>query len=215
MKNKIDLFLEIADDFGRASDEKIEMILNDSEYREIHSIISKTACAIIPSPEVDIDREWQRFCSNNFDKKRPGAFARLSAFYTRNAAAIVVWAVAGLAVVAATIGVRNYLADEWQEPIVKPGFVRVNPLATADTADATEVPVPENIVFKNQPLATIISAIAEYYGATVQFENADCGDLRLYFQWSRSQSLEEVVEQLDNFEQVNISLADQTIIVAK
>ena len=67
------------------------------------------------------------------------------------------------------------------------------------------------MVFDNEPLKTIADKIAEYYGYEVEFNNEASESLRLYFRWNQENTIEEVVERLNNFEQIHIVIKDNTI----
>lgn len=218
MKDKIDRFLDIVNEIDGVSDENLKEILNDKELMEIQSAVSKTADALTETPKVDIDSEWQTFSEEHLGHKRRGFVAMLSNFVSRNAAAVILCTVATLAVVAATIGVHYSVKrhNEAQQPAHESREVaELNNTVKPDTIPVTtqsEGPA-EIIVFKNRSLGNILPVIAEYYGATVVFETASTKELRLYFQWDKSQSLEVIVEQMDSFEQLDIKLIDNTITV--
>ena len=66
-------------------------------------------------------------------------------------------------------------------------------------------------MFDNEPLKTIAGKIGEYYGYQVEFSNEAAESLRMYFRWDQENTVEEVVERLNNFEQIHIEIKDQTI----
>ena len=73
--------------------------------------------------------------------------------------------------------------------------------------------MPQTIVFKGENLETILADIARYYGASVKFNQDAAKSLQLYFEWNQALPLNEVVEQLNNFEQINITLTDNVLTV--
>ena len=73
--------------------------------------------------------------------------------------------------------------------------------------------MPETIVFKGESFEKILADIAGYYGATVAFNQASAKSLKLYFEWNQALPLNEVVGQLNNFEQINITLTDKVLTV--
>ena len=78
---------------------------------------------------------------------------------------------------------------------------------------AAVAPLPETILFKGESLETILADIAKYYGASVKFNQDAAESLQLYFEWNQALPLNEVVEQLNNFEQINITLTDKALTV--
>lgn len=82
---------------------------------------------------------------------------------------------------------------------------------TISSVEATKAKAAEIIVFDDEPLETILKKISEYYDCKVTFSNEASKSLRLYFRWNPENTLEEVVEQLNNFEQIHIIIKDKTI----
>ena len=59
-------------------------------------------------------------------------------------------------------------------------------------------------MFENEPLDKIMKKIAEAYGVEVKFNSSETASLHLYYKLDPSLPLDEVVEQLNTFEQINI-----------
>lgn len=218
MKDNIDRLLDVLEHPEKYSDAEVEQLLTDPEAREVYDILRRTADVSAPVPEINIDDEWRRFEAKQ-PKHRPLIFRWLSFVASRNAAAVVIALVGTLAVVAATIGVTHYfIADnelaqtEQTEPQKRTNIANAN-VAPTDTIPSETTPLPETIVFKGENLERILADIAEYYGATVKFKQDDAKSLKLYFEWDQSLPLNEVVEQLNNFEQINITLTDKVLTV--
>lgn len=218
MKDNIDRLLDALEHPEKYSDAEVEQILADPEAREVYDILRKTADVSAPVPEINIDDEWRRFEAKQ-PKRRPVILRWLSFMASRNAAAVVIALVGTLAVVAATIGVTHYfIADnelaqtEQTEPQKRTNIANAN-VAPTGTIPSETTPLPETIVFKGENLERILADIAEYYGATVKFNQDAAKSLKLYFEWNQSLPLNEVVEQLNNFEQIDITLTDKVLTV--
>lgn len=218
MKDNIDRLLDALEHPENYSDAEVEQILTDPEAREVYDMLRKTADASTQVSEINIDDEWRRFEAKQ-TKRRPLIFRWLSFVASRNAAAVIIALVGTLAVVAATIGVTQYfIADkemaqtEQTEPQKQTAIADSN-VAPTDTIPAETTPLPETIVFKGENLERILADIAEYYGATVKFNQDAAKSLKLYFEWDQSLPLNEIVEQLNNFEQINITLTDKVLTV--
>ncbi len=218
MKDNIDRLLDALEHPENYSDAEVEQLLTDPEAREIYDMLHKAADVSSPVPEINLDEEWRRFEAKQ-PKRSPLIFRWLSFVASRNAAAVVIALVGTLAVVAATIGVTHYfIADkelaqtEQTEPRKQTDIANAN-VAPTDTIPSETTPLPETIVFKGENLERILADIAEYYGATVKFNQDAAKFLKLYFEWDQSLPLNEVVEQLNNFEQINIILTDKVLTV--
>lgn len=212
MKDNIDRLLDALEHPENYSDAEIEQLLTDPKTREVYDMLHKAADVSAPVPEINVDDEWRSFEAKQ-PKRRPLIFRWLSFVALRNAAAVVIALVGTLAVVAATIGVTHYfIADKElaQTEQIEPANANVAP---TDTIPSETTPLPETIVFKGENLEKILADIAEYYGATVKFNQDAAKSLKLYFEWDHSLPLNEVVEQLNNFEQINITLTDKVLTV--
>lgn len=218
MKDNIDRLLDALEHLENYSDAEVEQILTDPEAREVYDMLRKTADASAPVPEINLDEEWRRFEAKQ-PKRRPVILRWLSFMASRNAAAVIIALVGTLAVVAATIGVTHYfIADkemaqtEQTEPQKQTVIANAN-VAPTDTIPAETTSLPETIVFKGENLERILADMAEYYGAKFKFNQDAVKSLKLYFEWDQSLPLNEVVEQLNNFEQIDITLTDKVLTV--
>lgn len=218
MKDSIDRLLDALEHPQNYSDAEVEQILADPEAREVYDMLHKTADASAPVPEINLDEEWRRFEAKQ-PKRRPVILRWLPFMASRNAAAVVLALVGTLAVVATTIGVTHYFnakreMAQTEQAVPQTQPVIANTVATpTDTVPAAEAPLPETIVFKGETLETILADIARYHGVSVKFNQDAAKSLQLYFEWNRTLPLNEVVEQLNNFEQINITLTDKVLTV--
>ena len=218
MKDNIDRLLDALEHPENYSDAEVEQLLTDPDTREVYDMLHKVADVSAPVPEINIDDEWRRFEAKQ-PKRRPLIFRWLFFVTSRNAAAVVTALVGTLAVVAATIGVTHYFIDDKElaqtEQIEhqKQTAIADSKVAPTDTIPAETTPLPETIVFKGENLEKILADMSGYYGVTVKFNQDAAKYLKLYFEWDHSLPLNEVVEQLNNFEQINITLTDKVLTV--
>ena len=69
------------------------------------------------------------------------------------------------------------------------------------------------IMFEDEPLEKIMKEVANAYGVEVKFYNKDAASLHLYYEFDPSLQLNEVVEQLNTFEQINIKKNGNTLTI--
>lgn len=220
MKDDIDRLLDAVEHPERFSDEELEKMFEDSETFEMYRLMGRTAYALTDTPEPDIDKEWQDFAKERSGACRGNALRSFTGIFSRNAAAVLICVGVSLAVVAATIGVRYSMrhSEELEE---------ITSVAESDLSGVREVEVeadaakpitysattPEQVIFMDEPLEKIISEIAAYYEVEVSYKSDSARQLRLYFQWDQSLGLEEVVNQLDSFDQIRIELSDNALTI--
>lgn len=213
--DKIDRLLDAIEHPDRYTPNDLEEMLQDPEIKEVFDLLDKTKSSLQTLPTSDIETEWKRFEKNHPTSKVPHRFW-LAGIISRNIAAAIAIAIVLFTTVAAivSIGINQLnhrqeasgpadVKTEYAEVITKPDSVK--------SVERAKDKTPEIIVFDNEPLKTIVDKIAEYYGCKVEFNNDTSKSLRLYFRWNQENTLEEVVERLNNFEQIHIEIKDKTI----
>ncbi len=149
-----------------------------------HLATAKRAMTDIPVP--DVDAEWLRFEQEHLN-------APLKNRRWLKVAAMI----AGVIMLSAF----TYASEESAESASR--------VAVADTIAVVEEPV----VFDNLPLGQMLEGIASRYGKQVEFRNEEARDLRFYFELHPGEELSSVVERLNMFERVSVSIEGNTIVV--
>ena len=213
--DKIDRLLDAIEHPDRYAPIEIEAMLQDQEVKEVFDLLDKTKSSLQTLPSPDIEAEWRRFEMNHPTSKVPRRFW-LAGIMSRNIAATIAVAIVSFSAVAAIVGIGINHFNQRQETS-RPTDVRteyaevtVNP-DSIKSVEPNKDRTPEIIVFDNEPLKTIADKIAEYYGYKVEFGNEASKSLRLYFRWNQENTVEEVVERLGNFEQIQIEIKDRIV----
>lgn len=66
--------------------------------------------------------------------------------------------------------------------------------------------------FTNVPLSDILTEMGKYYALKIDIRNAQARSLRLFYKWNKGLTADEVVSDLNHFDQVNLTITDHTII---
>lgn len=212
--DKIDRLLDAIENPDRYSEKEIKALLSDPEVKEVYNLLDKTKATLTPISTPDIDAEWDRF--SNLHPTKQHCTYHIFNLFSRNVAASIAIGVASLATVAAVVGASvNYaLNKNTDNQIAEVAPTTKENVASSDTILVVEeapAVAPETIVFDNEPLETIINRIAEYYDYKAEFSTDAPKALRLYFRWNQAQTIHDVVESLNNFEQIQITLKDKTL----
>lgn len=220
MKVKTERMLKVLESPGLYDEEFVRSLLEDPETAEIYKAINKTADSLTVTNEPDIDKEWNAFLEvrrHLIPDERPGVFRWLQG---RNVAAVVVIATASLGLLAAGIGIgykasrKSVVADVENAGVYDSSADKVASVAGDTLAnESSDCRDSSLTVFKDESLEKILDEISRYYGIQVVYRSDSVKDLRLYFQWNRSQPLDETVSRLNLFQQLNIIVSDETIIV--
>ena len=94
---------------------------------------------------------------------------------------------------------------------VLPGTDKAAKSIDTETTDADTTTTQKGQSFDNVELQTILDNISSYYKLNVVYNSDKSKHLRLHFYWDKSKDAETIVESLNHFENVNITLTDNKI----
>ena len=222
-EKRIEWLLELQEHPEQLTDEQLQQILADDEMRQLVQQLGFAKRAFkhdaIKNDTPDVDAEWEKFAASHSEELEildEGEYKpRLRAYLApRKIAAsfIGVLLASGIAFAAIQV-VRNISTPKPQQPTTEQ-TTDINPVAPlpADTVQTDTIPV-EPYIFNNVPLDSMLTTIAVAHNMQVEFENESARELRFHFVWKREDSLSRVVEKLNTFEAVNISIEDKTLVV--
>ncbi len=223
--DKFEKILDIIDHQEKYSDEEIREILQDEECRKLYQTMMEVDSALEnPSPIINVDEEWEKFSQKH----------QLQEEATQNAAQeaashpITSWrklaaSIAGFVLISgiAFAAIHTYIKRS-QEPTqvtadTHPEVINSDSAKQVAAKDSLTHPKPEkpaiHKTFENVAFEQMISEIASYYDLQVKFENNEDKTLRLYYEWNSHSSIENIVKELNQFENVNIELQQNELIV--
>lgn len=223
--DKFEKILDIIDHQEKYSDEEIREILQDEECRKLYQTMMEVDSALEnPSPTINVDEEWEKFSQEH----------QLQEEATQNAAQeaashpITSWrklaaSIAGFVLISgiAFAAIHTYIKRS-QEPTqvtadTHPEVIKSDSAKQVAAKDSLAHPKPEkpaiHKTFENVAFEQMISEIASYYDLQVKFENNEDKTLRLYYEWDSHLSIENIVKELNQFENVNIELQQNELIV--
>lgn len=223
--DKFEKILDIIDHQEKYSDEEIREILQDEECRKLYQTMVEVDSALeSPSPIINVDEEWEKFSQKH----------QLQEEATQNAAQeavshpITSWrklaaSIAGFVLISgiAFAAIHTYIKRS-QEPTqvtadTHPEVIKSDSAKQVAAKDSLAHPKPEkpaiHKTFENVAFEQMISEIASYYDLQVKFENNEDKTLRLYYEWDSHSSIENIVKELNQFENVNIELQQNELIV--
>ena len=125
------------------------------------------------------------------------------------AASIVIVVCTSLAAIAAGIAITEAVKNHGSKPgteekstasAIKNEGVKESVTEPQDSVTAITKPV----MFEDDSLEDIMKAISAMYGVEIIFNNKEAATLHLYYRLDPSQSLDEVISQLNTFEQIHI-----------
>lgn len=223
--DKFEKILDIIDHQEKYSDEEIREILQDEECRKLYQTMMEVDSALeTPSPIINVDEEWEKFSQEH----------QLQEEATQNAAQeaashpITSWrklaaSIAGFVLISgiAFAAIHTYIKRSQETTQVTadthPEVIKSDSAKQVAAKDSLAHPKPEkpaiHKTFENVAFEQMISEIASYYDLQVKFENNEDKTLRLYYEWNSHSSIENIVKELNQFENVNIELQQNELIV--
>jgi len=198
--------LEMLDNPDTYTEQEILDIFNrDEDTRETYRLmvdIKRSRHRRSHTP-VDVDAAWQHF--NQRRRQQGFGWMKIAVSF------IGVLFVSGIAFAAIHI-VRQYQMQkapqtEMTENVSSPITTR-----PADTLAKDTVTV-QPVIYDNIPLEKMLPEIAAHYDAKVAFANDEARGLRFRFVWNPQLGIEQVVNDLNQFEHLTITLKNDQITV--
>lgn len=210
--DKYDLVLDIIEHPDKYSSEQLAEIMSEPETREIYNLLCKTESAIKDSEEPDVSSEWEKFSDSRLVRAR-----RVFSWFGNRAASIAAIVGSSIVAVAAGIAVTVSVIDHKSEPIaentaVAPSAVAISTDTIATKCDTVNVNMTP-VMFENEPLEKIMNEVAKTYSVEVKFKDENVASLHLYYKLDPSLTLNDVIEQLNTFEQINIRRNGNTLTI--
>ena len=236
--DKFEIILDIIDHQEKYSDEEIREILQDEECRKLYQTMMEvdsallqqnlnTQASISHSPDdalssnsslgnssPNIDEEWEKFSQ----KHQLQEVSHPITSWRKLAASIAGFVlISGIAFAA----IHTYIKRS-QEPTqvtadTHPEVIKSDSAKQVAAKDSLTLPKPEkpaiHKTFENVAFEKMLSEIASYYDLQVKFENNEDKTLRLYYEWNSHSNIENIVKELNQFENVNIELQQNELIV--
>ena len=214
--DKFEKILDIIDHQEKYSDEEIREILQDEECRKLYQTMVEVDSAFeSPSPIINVDEEWEKFSQEHqLQEKATHPITSWRKLAASIAGFVLISAIAFAAI-------HTYIKRS-QEPTqvtadTHPEAIKSDSAKQVAAKDSLTHPKPEKPVihktFENVAFEKMLSEIASYYDLQVKFENNEDKTLRLYYEWNSHSSIENIVKELNQFENVNIELQQNELIV--
>ena len=214
--DKFEKILDIIDHQEKYSDEEIREILQDEECRKLYQTMVEVDSALeSPSPIINVDEEWEKFSQKH--QLQEEATHPITSWRKQAASIAGFVLISGIAFAA----IHTYIKRS-QEPTqvtadTHPEVIKSDSAKQVAAKDSLTHPKPEkpaiHKIFENVVFEQMISEIASYYDLQVKFENSEDKTLRLYYEWDSHSSIENIVKELNQFENVNIELQQNELIV--
>lgn len=169
-----------------------------------------------PSSIINIDEEWEKFSQEHQLQEADASHPITS--WRKLAASIAGFVlISGIAFAAIHTYIKRSQETTQVTADTHPEVIKSDSAKQVAAKDSLTHPKPEkpaiHKTFENVAFEQMISEIASYYDLQVKFENNEDKTLRLYYEWNSHSSIENIVKELNQFENVNIELQQNELIV--
>ena len=217
--DKFEKILDIIDHQEKYTDDEIREILRDEECRKLYQTMQEVDSALLKHQvtEADVDEAWEKFSEDKGLKEE--VLKERKGFSWRKIAA----SIAGLVLISgiAFAAIHTYIHKS-QEPMPIAENAEISAVGDSVKSDTAKVDSLTTVkkekpaihkTFVNVSLAKMMAEIGTYYDYQVKFVSDESKKLRLYYEWDSHTKLEDVVKELNQFENVDIALQGNEIIV--
>ena len=215
-KQRIALLLELQENPERMTEQELQQLMEDKEMRLLIEQLAFAKRAFITQEAApSVDAEWDKFADKYSDTLSRLDHQQVKIAYStllRRIAAIVVGIVLLSGIAFATAHYINNYINKNQGNSIKNNLIDTPQKQSFQAEKDAEIPVTKRI-FDNVPLEEILAEIAVAYNAEVEFQDDSKRSLRLHFVWKSEDNLNRVVEKLNTFNAINITIKNNKIIV--
>ena len=194
-----------AQDYPEAyTEEELQTMLKEDDLRESAALMARLKQAYIgkETEDIDVDAEWQRFASQK-PKRRPWGWMQIAAAF------IGLLMLSGIAYAA----IHIVSSSRSQQAVENQGDRSLDSVQNHGPVPLILHSIPEPKTFENVPLKDITAELASFYHIAIEVRNAETAALRLYYPWNPQMPLRQVVEELNRFEKVHLTLTSDTLII--
>lgn len=208
--DKYDIVLDIIGHPEKYSEEQLEDMLSDSETKEIYNLLCMTASAVKSKKKIDVDAQWHEFSKRHIRKPR------YMFWFGSRAASIAALVTTSMVAIAIGVMVSVSISERKAETDIAKSSndITMKVDTTTDTAAVERDSIPvftSPMMFEDAPLQTIMEEIAKAYDVEVKFNNKEAAGLHLYYKLNPALPLDEIIKQLNTFEQINIARKGNTL----
>ena len=205
-EDKLFRVLDATEHPERYTDEELEELLRDEECAAYYRLMCDAASAYAEKPEESdaaIDAEWQRIVSRQEHHRT----VPLIPLALRKVAAVVIAVIVLSAVSYAAVRLIQGRQQPESESVAAVQEVTEQSSALPSEAE-------DSIhVFQNAEIQEILSTVSAYYQLQTEYRSEDARRVRLYIKWNKMECVDSLLQRLNHFDKVRLTLSNDRIIV--
>ena len=200
-EEKLELLLKMQNDPEQFTEEEIRQLMEDEECRQLYEQMVRAADSVFADDALFATEDGVKTA-----KERS-----LIPVIRKMAAAFIGFVMLSVIAYAAIHYTRNREEKTQTEYAEKKQTVGQDVKETTMPADSTVTVLPKT--FENVPLKEIVEELAAHYRMKVEVRNDEAAALRLYYPWNPEMSFQQVVDELNRFEKVQLTVRENVIVI--
>lgn len=214
--DKYKLVLKIIENPELYSPAKLKQLFQDKEIKEIYNLICNTKSSLNISNKLDIEKEWLIF-NQNLKVKRRNKFLWFFK-WNRIAAAFIIIFTSVVAIAAGIVlSLREFERSKNETSHILKGNNQMTIIPEDSMVAIYQDSSPDQnhipIYFEDASLKTILDSISNNYKVNILCNDKRIQDLHLFYKLDPSLSLNEIIDQLNTFDQIDIKLKGKTLVI--
>ena len=181
-------------------EEQIRMLLHPEKYtnEQLDQMLDESNITV-----PDANDAWEQFQKAHIVAKSTTTWYKIAAMF------IGILMLSGIAYAAISHFIK--MEDKPQVTLTerKPDIKKMEKTYGAEMTPTKKAPV----VFNNVELQQIMQYVADGYGVKVEFKNNAARTIRFYLQWEADDTLQEIIDKINHFEKVHLTLNEDTITI--
>ena len=181
-------------------EEQIRMLLHPEKYtdEQLDQMLDERN---IPVP--DANDAWEQFQKAHIVAKSTTTWYKIAAMF------IGILMLSGIAYAA----ISHFIMVEDKPKVAmterKPDVKKMEKTYGVEMTPTKKAPV----IFNNVELQQIMQYVADGYGVKVEFKDKSARTIRFYLQWEADDTLQEIIDKINHFEKVHLTLNEETITI--
>lgn len=205
---KTDRLFLMMEDPGQYTAEEWQEALADDECRQLYSIMAATQSAVCAEKadeltDEEMEAEWLRLAA-----KPRRSWLRKAAMF------IGVVLLSGMAI--AAIHVIHHSQRQQQQAADTTATAEISRRALPASHEKADSLLPtgkDPVIFNNVEMEQIMQYVGKAFGVSIHFQKEEARHLRFYLQLETGDTLQDIIEKLNHFEQVHLTLREETITI--
>ena len=200
-EEKLELLLKMQNDPEQFTEEEIRQLMEDEECRQLYEQMVRAADSVFADDAMFATEDGVKTAQER----------SLIPVIRKMAAAFIGFVMLSVIAYAAIQYTKNREEKSQTEYAEKKQTVGQDVKETTMPADSTVTVLPKT--FENVPLKEIVEELAAHYRMKVEVRNAEAAALRLYYPWNPEMSFQQVVDELNRFEKVQLTVRENVIVI--